>query len=446
MRVEGGASVACGSGLSCEGSTNDFTVAYTNPTDWNYGQAVSVTVQVSDFAGNVVEDAYSFTVESALGESAVRSVSTVVELNKEISSLKDGDTVVISPGTYNLTQTLVITADNVTVKGQSGDRTATVLRGDAMSSNASVKEIFQVHGKNFSVKDLTMERVGWHCIDIKGEHDADHLVVSNCVLRDSYEQLLKVSYNPGTPIVHSDYGLVENSLFEYSAGVGPQYYIGGIDCHACVGWVVRGNVFRNVVSPSGAAAEHAIHFWNGSKETLVEKNQIISCDRGIGFGLGGYGNTGGVIRNNMIYHDGRGSFADVQIGLEESPNSKVQNNTIYMMSGYPNAIEYRFASTTGVEITNNLTNKTIQARNGGSATLDNNLTNAVSTWFVDRARGDLHLASPVASVADQGTGVVAVTEDFDGQMRPWGAGIDIGADEYVEAGSLSRPRNVRLEK
>jgi len=158
--------------------------------------------------------------------------------------------------------------------------------------------------------------------------------------------------------------------------VGPQFYIGGLDIHEGSNWIVNDNVFKNIASPSGSLAEHAVHFWDFSANNSVERNIIINCDRGIGFGLGTSPNIGGINRNNTLYNDGSGLFNDVGISLETSPGTKVYNNTIYI--DYPNAIEYRYTSTNNVEITNNLCNKLITSRNGDQATLTTNLTTAQS--------------------------------------------------------------------
>jgi len=52
--------------------------------------------------------------------------------------------------------------------------------------------------------------------------------------------------------------------------------------------------------------------------------------------------------------------------------------------------------------------------------------------FVDPAAGDYHLqiGSPMI---DRGTSAGAPSTDYDGQARPTGEGVDIGADEVVPA-------------
>ena len=148
-------------------------------------------------------------------------------------------TILLSDGTYTLSQGLWVTAPYITVAGQSGNRQNVIIQGDAMSSSASVQSIFSVTGSHFEVRDLTMQKCRNHIIQVKGENDADYAVVRNCILRDSYEQLLKVSVDLNNTSVAADNGLVEGCLFEYSAGIGPQYYIGGIDAHAAKNWAVR---------------------------------------------------------------------------------------------------------------------------------------------------------------------------------------------------------------
>lgn len=369
-----------------------------------------------------------------------QSASTVVRSSAELHSALNtanssggNRTILVADGTYTLSDTLYVNAPNITIAGQSGNRTAVIIQGDAMSSNARIGNLIRVAASNFRLQDVTLQKAGWHLVQIAGEANADSPILRNCILRDSYQQLVKVSKNESTPTVVSDNGLVENCEFSYTAGRGPQYYIGGLDAHGARNWVVRNNVFKDIASPSSSVAEFAVHFWNGSADNVVERNQIIDCDRGIGFGMQGRGNSAGVIRNNMIYHSANGDpFADVGISLMESQNTQVYNNTVFLEHPFQWAIEYRFANTRGVLIVNNLTNKSIASRDGGSGTTGNNVTNAEASWFVKASAGDLHLASKRTSVVDSGRAVSGLSDDYDGQARPSGA-IDIGADEIANS-------------
>lgn len=357
-------------------------------------------------------------------------VSTATELVNAVGNSSSGDIILLEDGTYELSEsgTIIVRTANLTIQGKSGDRKAVVVNGLGM--HAGGHNGFWVSANDVTIADLTIQDVGYHCIQT--DVDVDRLTVSNCILKDANEQLLKVP--KGTDF--SEGGLVEGCLFTYSAGVGPQYYIGGIDVHHGKDWIVRDNKFQYIRSPDDTIAEHAIHFWNGSRDTIVERNWIFNCDRGIGFGLGTSTHTGGIIRNNMIAHDGSAlpgggaGHNDVGIGLESASDVQVYNNTVFFLHSY-NAIEYRYATTTGVTITNNLVNRAIQQRNGATATLNANITDAQEDWFVDAENGDLHLESSISSVVDKADTLEALTEDFDEDVRPQGAGVDIGADEFV---------------
>ena len=360
-------------------------------------------------------------------------VSTVGELETAVSNANGGGDkeIILKNGTYTLNDVLGIWADGVTVRSQSGSRAKVKIYGQGMYGG--VTHIFNVAGTDFTAKDMTIGRVSNHAIQIWGNNNSSNTLLSNLHIVDTYEQMVKISYDPSSSN-SSKNGVMQNCLLEYTAGVGPQYYIGGIDGHQAKNWIVRNNVFKNITSPSGDVAEHAVHFWSDSEDTLVENNWIINCDRGIGFGLGNRGHIRGIIRNNMIYHSSTDhGFADVGIGLENASNAKVYNNTVFLAHSYPNAIEYRFPGTSGGMIKNNLCNKAVTSRDGGSAQVSHNITNAQSNWFVSLSSGDLHLASAVSQVVDKGVSISGLVSDFDGDSRPQGSGIDIGADEYAAA-------------
>lgn len=372
---------------------------------------------------------------TGLANAQTVTVGTAAELQNAVAAANSAGgnrTILLRDGTYRISNTLYVNSPNITLAGESGTRENVIIQGDAMSSSATVKTLVRAAGSNFQIRNLTLQRSGWHLLQIVGESNADGAVVSNVIFRDAYEQMLKVSIDQNNYAVTSDNGLIEDSLFEYTAGIGPQYYIGGIDVHGGKNWVVRRNTFRNIISPSQDVAEFAIHFWNQSANTLVERNLIINCDRGIGFGLDGRGNTGGIIRNNMIYHAANlGQFADVGIYLDQSPGTQVYNNTIFTEHAYPRSIEYRFTETQGVLIVNNLSNRPIGARDGATGTTGSNIETATRSLFVNAPQGDLHLAAANTTIVDAGRSVNGLSDDFDGTQRPQGSGIDIGADEWT---------------
>lgn len=366
------------------------------------------------------------------------TVSTVAELENAVqyANSRNNVEIILKNGVYWLSDALAIWGDGITVRGESGNRDAVLIYGQGMAGGAS--HIFNVPGSRFTARDMTIGRVANHAVQIWGNNNAGDTVLYNLHIVDTGEQMVKISYDASSPN-RSANGRLEKCLLEYTAGKGPQYYIGGIDGHYCRNWTVRGNTFKNIASPSDSLAEHAVHFWSGSEHTLVENNIIINCDRGIGFGLGERGHVGGIIRNNFIYHSSgvNTDFADVGIGLENASGVLVYNNTVFFENDYPNAVEYRFSGTRGGIIYNNLTNRGIVSRDGGSAAVGFNVTGALASWFRSSASGDLHLATPVVQVVDKGTVISGLNADIDGDQRPQGSGIDIGADEYRTVAPLT---------
>ncbi len=348
---------------------------------------------------------------------SVRSVAELVSAVQQANA-SGNVTILLENGIYTLDEMLWISGSNVTFRSRSGNRDAVIIRGQGM--DGGVSHIFNVPGDHFTIADMTIGWVANHAVQIHS--DADNPVIHNVRFVDTGEQMLKVSYVPGDD-TSSDNGLVEWCVFEYSAEIGPQYYIGGIDAHQAHNWMIRNNIFRHIRSPEAELAEHAIHFWSESSYTVVEQNLIINCDRGIGFGLGDRGHQGGMIRNNMVY-----TTRDVGIGLENSRNTAVYNNTVFT-ENYMNSIEYRFSRTQGGAIINNLTNARIASRDGGTARVETNITNARASWFANAQRGDLHLVRVEPTVIDQGQPLAEVSQDIDCEMRPQGTGYDIGADE-----------------
>jgi len=296
----------------------------------------------------------------------------------------------------------------------------------------------------------------YHPIHVYPEtKDVVGTLIENVQVIDPGQQAIKINQN-GAKTYSAISGTIKNSSIELTAAgrakvweINGSCYTGGVDGHHAIGWNVEGNTIKGFWC-EGGLSEHGVHLWSFSQDTVVERNLIINCDRGIGFGLGSSGHIGGVIRNNMIYHDNGHAHSDVGISLESASSAEVYNNTIYFQHSYPNAIEYRFSATAGGSIKNNLTNRAISSRNDGTALVTHNIVSAQSSYFKDIANGDLHLDYAVPGVVDSGISIVGLQFDFDGELRANNGGVDIGADELITGetnnGAVVSPVNSLLLK
>ena len=376
----------------------------------------------------------------------VVNVATVAQLQSAVASLTSGSTVVIQPGVYRLTSELRIRNDvtNVALRGATANRNDVVILGSGMGTPGINIGLSVENAQDVLIANLSIGETYYHPIQLHGETGAERIHVYNVRLFDAGQQFLKSSVNPQNPD-GVDNVRVEYSLIEYTSVGTSHGYTEGIDVHHGANWVIRYNLFRNIHVPATARDKYrpAILMWSGSRDTLVFRNTFINCERAIIFGLGpqnGYAHShsGGAIINNFIYRT-EPINADAGISVWDSPNTRVFNNTVLLNGTYPNAIEYRFPGTTGVEIANNLTDAAIVQRDGAQAAVFTNYTAATPALFNDPSRFDLHLRPTALVAIDKGTTLTDVTVDWDGDPRPGGVATDIGADEYRSTAANRAP-------
>lgn len=377
---------------------------------------------------------------------AVYRVGTAEALLAAVEAINNAgvpSTVLLSNGVYVLdTWAIPMTTDDVLVRSLSGERDGVVLRGPDEGHEAGLEHVFWVAADRVTIADLTLGWCAYHGIQALGHppYDVAGLWVHNCRFVNCGEQFIKGTSAPGDSEGVTD-SLVECSLFEFTNRWAYQYYTGGLDVHQGVNWIVRDNLFRYLRAQDGMA-EHAIHFWKRStgrpQNVLVERNVILYCDRGIGFGLSSHadGFEGGasVIRNNLVFNDdATAPHSDVGIGLESASGVSVDHNTVWVPP-YWAPIEYRFAGSTNLMFRNNLANRAITARDGApSAPMAGNLIDSGFAAFRDLAAGDLRLRCDATQAIGRAVAIAGLADDLEGEPRPAGAACDIGADEYHAA-------------
>jgi hypothetical protein len=363
--------------------------------------------------------------------------------------MSSNKTIVIAPGTYTLTSTLYINGTylNVALRGATNNADDVVLVGAGMenANYGAVPYGIWVGGnvQGITIANLTIRDLYYHPIIFNAGTKSPH--VYNVRLVNAGQQFLKS--NPDFSGGGVNNGLVEYAVVEYDT-TSRDSYTNGVDVHTGQNWIIRNSMFRNIRAPQGQLAGPAILMWNNSSNSTAEGNTFIDCQREVAFGLIERipsDQSGGIIRNNFIYRSSSVT-GDVAIGVFDSPDTHVVFNSVLISGTYPNAIEYRFAGTTGVFIANNLLSAAIQARDGATGTVAGNYTQASPVLFVNAPAGDLHLKSTAAVAIQKADPLSNCPTDWDGQSRPQAGANDIGADEYQSTSPPRPPTNLRITR
>jgi hypothetical protein len=363
-------------------------------------------------------------------------VTSEGELQQAIAWLTSDMTIVIAPGTYELSSTLYVNGSfaNVTIRGETDNHDDVVLVGRGMTNEDYGAVPFGIWTggdvPNITIANLTIRDIWDNPIILNPGTQSPRIY--NVRLIDAGQQFIK-SNSDGVS-VGVDNGIVEYSTIEYTT-TARSWYTNGVDVHTGHDWIVRNNLFLRIRGPEGQLAGPAVLMWNGSSGSLVEGNTFIDCHREISLGLElrtPDDHTGGLIRNNFIYRspsvDGGGA-----IQVWDSPDTRVVHNSILMNWPDSGSIEYRYPDTTNVLIENNLADNPDWARGGATATVRGNVWTADSGFFVDASGGDFHLTPEAAGALDLVDVSADAPMDWDGEARPSGSAADVGADERLAA-------------
>lgn len=381
------------------------------------------------------------------------NVSTSSALQNAVRNALAGDEIVVAPGTYLPTLFLSISVNNVTVRSSTGNPADVIIQGSGMNvspSNGNT-EGFAIYGDDAIIKDLTVQEYFNHAIHL--QPGADRITITNVITRNNGQQHIKgARYNTG--------GLIEKTLCEQTyvrtnlpsdpRGVD---YVGGIDLHGGIDFVIRDTTVRNIMG-AGGDADGSIFAWDMCRNITVERCIVTGGNRAICFGnnsggSAGYDVDGGIIRNCFVYARTAGSppadqpwlgNADCAIDVYAARNVMIYNNTVWTDSGsYGRTVRVGAAgsySNSNVQFKYNIIRGNFQVFTGSNYTsVGDIIGNAPqASWFVDPTNANYHLTKLATAAIDHAVLLaVDVPQDFDKQVRPIGSLPDVGADEFVAA-------------
>lgn len=336
-------------------------------------------------------------------------VSDVPSLRKAVAEASSGTTILLADGVYRLDE-LLVTQQNLTIRGESGDREKVVLDGEGKFT-----KIVRVRGaKGLTIADLTVANSRQYGIMFLGDSGVERLRVYNVKFHNCYVRGLK-----GTGATRVNDSATKTLSPEEAEKVRPRNgevryclfvnddvtpndepyggdYVSGIDAMWLKDWTIADNVFVNIRGQHGGG-RGAIFVWVNSENVTAERNLIVNCDRGICFGNPSgdpLHMTGGVIRDNRIVA-GRGQGVEIC----RTRTTTVSQNTIFCEQPSQRAVQFHQLAGPGNRFLNNLTSGVVTIPEEVEAA--GNVGNAPPGWFVNPRVGDLRL-TPKAVVREAG--------------------------------------------
>ena len=397
------------------------------------GQTYNYRLYATNGYGN---SSYTNTASTSPQAWTVVTVSSLPDLRTAITNAAPRTIIQIASGSYLLDVNGIEINDktDLTIRSQTGNRSDVVIHGNGIEGYPEY--CFKLYRSDFiTLQDMTLRDVYWHCIQTN--EGSEYSTYRNLYMWDAGEGPIKGT-SPGATGPFSDYGWVEDCVFGYTNG-STRGSIEGIDIVALAGWVVRDSQFYNAYGdPYYTSSPGWGMFAKGnSMDTIIENCYFENCGIAMSFGGGGtgvqyfrngdatYEHRRGIMRNNVVHNTN-----DVAIYMNSAQDYSIYNNTLWStFSGANSSIDIRYNS--WGRIYNNTCHQSYQLRDGGLATVSNNLWNVDGSLFVNQPGKDYHLVSSATSAINQGRSPDGwVNFDMDWQSRPRGAAWDIGADEY----------------
>jgi hypothetical protein len=264
----------------------------------------------------------------------------VGQLEAALQQAQPGDSILVADGHYRLSSMLRIGVDDLTLRSASGNRDAVVFDG----ADLRFGELIGVSDcSGVTIADLTLQNVRWNALKINSDQgDGVHrLTVHNCAFRNIWQRAIKSvqirepqQAPSGVVIRYCRFSNDRPKALEDDPADKPGAsfdgnYVGGIDAMYARNWTISDNFFSSIRGRTGSGVA-AIFLWVDSRDSVIERNIIVDCDRGIEIGNAHVPPhiidhcTGVTVRHNQITRAPIGA-----ITATATRDCRIENNAIH---------------------------------------------------------------------------------------------------------------------
>jgi hypothetical protein len=374
-----------------------------------------------------------------------RTLSPADDLAAEVASAAPGDVLLLSAGTYDIGDGIVIEAEGLTLRGATGVAADIVLEGKYAPFVG-----ISVRASDVTVADLTVRQVFRDGVRVESDvADVSGTLIANVAVEDALGRGIVAAHG-----AHAmDLGTVQCSSVRLTADGRDRLALcdlAGIDLDGVADWTVTQSTVEGIWCPEGDAAT-GVRVINGARNVALHGVRVHDAALGFQVGLGESGgrvwddapcgglvaqvygvtvhNSWSGIYDPLIFASRGGAAANFL--FEAACDVSALHLTAYTAEA-PTvaAIQHRYPATTGT-LGNAIATAGILRTDGSEAVLLGNLENAPGTSFLDVRNGDLHLVPSAGVAIDAGVFDFAalVPTDIDGQARV--GAPDLGADEVL---------------